>query len=452
MDGRTCDRSAKLTSDHIQIRKKNAAKGTNTFCVLEILPRESTHLNLWASSRTIHSACVYCASTSNKRPSDAQQRPQTLAIHLKRDSQASKAEAYVGWTGMASSSSLAHFNADARENAFETIEIDPQYAQGLGFAEGDIVRLLLLKTKSVSSRLPQVEIGLLYDLPFASSVGTEPLTADDWEIIVSLLYWFHRNTYRSLSRKSMLLMSSQLCCPRFASQKSVKKLMCGYWDAQEFVSLLVGSIILIHVFSWSTSPVSLAPSTKGNAALLTTDSEVSIAPKTHARQKAIGGAPSSISQDGTAKKDPAKASLPATVLRVLPTRLIARFSPSSTCYNRPETLAYIHPYMFSNLAQSRYPMKEDMKDVFLKFSYRLLDPPQNPLDPPRNDNANAETQEPAAQVLHPGGKSEPPAAEKTSSNVSTEIFMLVGWSDKVLESHVYFPYGLEGVSDWHWIQ
>lgn len=48
---------------------------------------------------------------------------------------------------MASSSSLAHFSADARENAFETIEIDPQYAQGLGFAEGDIARLLLLKEK-----------------------------------------------------------------------------------------------------------------------------------------------------------------------------------------------------------------------------------------------------------------------------------------------------------------
>lgn len=29
----------------------------------------------------------------------------------------------------------------------------------------------------------------MYDLPFASSVGTEPLTADDWEIIVSLPYW-----------------------------------------------------------------------------------------------------------------------------------------------------------------------------------------------------------------------------------------------------------------------
>lgn len=199
-------------------------------------------------------------------------------------------------------------------------------------------------------------------------------------------------------------------------------------------------------------PVSLAPSTKGNAALLTTDSEVSIAPKTHARRKAAGGVPSSTFQDGAVKKDPAKPSLPATVLRVLPTRLIERFPPSSARYNRPEILAYIHPYTFSHLAQSRYPMKEDMKDVFLKFSYQLLEPPQNPLDPPRNANASAETQEPVAQVLHPGGKSEHPTADQTSSNVPAENSLLVGWSDKVLESHLYFPYGLEGVGNWHWIQ
>lgn len=93
-----------------------------------------------------------------------------------------------------------------------------------------------------------------------------------------------------------------------------------------------------------------------------------------------------------------------------------------------------------------------MKDVFLKFSYRLLDPPRNPLEPPRDASANAEPQEPVAQVLHPGRKSEPPAMEKTSSDMSLENFLLVGWSDKVLESHVYLPYGLEGVGDWHWIQ
>lgn len=34
----------------------------------------------------------------------------------------------------------------------------------------------------------QVEIGLLHDLPHAKSVGTEPLTSDDWEIIVCRVF------------------------------------------------------------------------------------------------------------------------------------------------------------------------------------------------------------------------------------------------------------------------
>ena len=46
---------------------------------------------------------------------------------------------------MASASSLAHFNAgDAADKGLETVEIDPQYAEGLGFGLGDVVRLLPL--------------------------------------------------------------------------------------------------------------------------------------------------------------------------------------------------------------------------------------------------------------------------------------------------------------------
>ncbi|KAH7873100.1 uncharacterized protein C8R40DRAFT_1172744 [Lentinula edodes] len=95
---------------------------------------------------------------------------QTLTVHLTLvppNSIAIKKEAYVGWTGMASASSLAQFNvSDLTEKGLETIEIDPQYSQSLGFAHGDIV-----------------EIGLLHDMAFAKSVATEPLTSDDWEII-----------------------------------------------------------------------------------------------------------------------------------------------------------------------------------------------------------------------------------------------------------------------------
>jgi len=49
-------------------------------------------------------------------------------------------EAFVGWTGMASASSLAHFSSpSSAEKGIETLEIDPQFAQGLGFSLDDIV-------------------------------------------------------------------------------------------------------------------------------------------------------------------------------------------------------------------------------------------------------------------------------------------------------------------------
>ena len=43
---------------------------------------------------------------------------------------------------MASASSLASFNSLPGERGIETLEIDPQYAAGLGFKEGVVVRFL----------------------------------------------------------------------------------------------------------------------------------------------------------------------------------------------------------------------------------------------------------------------------------------------------------------------
>ena len=86
---------------------------------------------------------------------------------------------------MASASSLAYLNAgQLGERNFETLEIDPQFAQGLGLAQGDLVReFIYLFIKSLSYAM-KVEIGLLHDLPQAKMVITEPITSDDWEIIV----------------------------------------------------------------------------------------------------------------------------------------------------------------------------------------------------------------------------------------------------------------------------
>ena len=67
----------------------------------------------------------------------------TLVTGTKSQNASDKREAYVGWTGMASASSLAHFNSgNTADKGLETVEIDPQYAEGLGFAMGDVVSSL----------------------------------------------------------------------------------------------------------------------------------------------------------------------------------------------------------------------------------------------------------------------------------------------------------------------
>lgn len=131
----------------------------------------------------------------------------------------------MGWTGMASASSLAHFNAgQSGDGGFETIEIDPQYAQGLGLNQGDLVRLftlLLFPALNVFAR--KVEIGLLHDLPHAKSVSTEPLTSDDWEIIVRLSTVGLWRSIHIIPRKYMRPMLKLRCFLRSESRKWVKK-------------------------------------------------------------------------------------------------------------------------------------------------------------------------------------------------------------------------------------
>ena len=91
--------------------------------------------------RGIVSMVMKCYKISNR----TLQRPQHLAVHLilvpGDENNQPSLDAYFGWTGMASASSLAYLNAgQLGERNFETLEIDPQYAQGLGLAQGDLVR------------------------------------------------------------------------------------------------------------------------------------------------------------------------------------------------------------------------------------------------------------------------------------------------------------------------
>lgn len=110
----------------------------------------------------------------------------TLVSEDSKKSKEERVEVYVGWTGMASASSLAQFNAGQNgERGFETIEIDPQYAQSLGLNLNDIVCSISSNQQCTRLIYHKVEIGLLHDVPPAKFVGTEPVTSDDWEIIVT---------------------------------------------------------------------------------------------------------------------------------------------------------------------------------------------------------------------------------------------------------------------------
>ena len=89
---------------------------------------------------------------------------------------------------MGATSSLIHSAKPQIDGISDTVEIDPQYAQGLGFSQNDIVRPIrpyVWQWFEINSIFFKVEIGLLHDLPFAKCVTAEPLTSDDWEIIVS---------------------------------------------------------------------------------------------------------------------------------------------------------------------------------------------------------------------------------------------------------------------------
>ena len=101
-----------------------------------------------SSSIKLYASSLFILSLTGSQRFISLQRPPNLAVHLTLPAAngAQKAEAYVGWSGMASASSLAHFNSAQadKDKGFETIEIDPQYAMDLGLVPGALVRVAVL--------------------------------------------------------------------------------------------------------------------------------------------------------------------------------------------------------------------------------------------------------------------------------------------------------------------
>lgn len=312
-------------------------------------------------------------------------RPQGLAIHLslvpsENRPERGKKEAYVGWTGMASASSLANINS-VDGDSLGTVEIDPQYAQALGFLQGDLV-----------------EIGLLHDLPYAKSVGTEPVTADDWEII---------EIHASHVESTLL---SQVRVANVGQEMDVWVL------GRTRVRLTVAS---------------LDPTNKGKALLLTTNTEVSIAPKLHSRQQLKPEKPStkSTTDDPKGKIQSPPPSVQPHCLRVIPSSILTR---PFAVYTGSELLGFVSPATFAKLTRSSNSVEND---THVKAHAKRLPPPT---DPSFSATSNA-TPDPVPRVLKPG--------EKKSITVEPGTIYL-GQSEGVPNGHIVLPTTVDDIEEW----
>ncbi|KAJ7209658.1 P-loop containing nucleoside triphosphate hydrolase protein, partial [Mycena pura] len=316
-------------------------------------------------------------------------RPQHLAVHLTlvTPGQTEKVEAFVGWSGMASASSLAQFNSsESGDKGLETIEIDPQYALSLGLKQNDIV-----------------EIGLIHDLPLATSVATEPLTPDDWEII---------DIHASHVESNLL------------SQVRVAK------TGQEIDVWVLGRTrARLRV-------VAIQPETKGNALLLTTNTEVSIAPKLHTKKQAhsVDKAPSlnGNTPSTTAPGDVSTVNTPVApqVLRVIHPHLLGFPFPE---YSGPEVLAHVSPATFSLL----HPTSSVEDAVYHRTLLKCLPSPTDPSAPSTATNAPS----PTPRVLKAGGTD----AGLANSGDVEELY--VRGVEGIPASHVSF-FTLQGIEEW----
>ncbi|RDX44678.1 AAA-domain-containing protein [Lentinus brumalis] len=302
---------------------------------------------------------------------------------------------------MASASSLAHFNSgNAADRGLETVEIDPQYAEGLGFAMGDVV-----------------EIGLLHDLAYAQSVGTEPVTSDDWEIL---------ELHASHVESTLL--------------SQVRVAVVG----QEIDVWVLGRTrVRLNV-------VSLQPST-GKALLLTNSTEVSIAPKVRAKTKQskglvnskgtkTTGAMNGSSAEDTPALEKAKASKHAKTLRLLPQRFL-RDLPSATASTSGETLAFVS---FRTLL-SVYPQASSTQQLRgWRAVVRRLAPP---VSPGKDEASTSPLAQATPRVLVPNGES---SSKPAAGTTPAKDEVLVMWSPDipVPDGHVALQQPCEGAEDW----
>ena len=116
---------------------------------IRFVPLRSSHVNL---PMLVYGPLLECSIISlctglHRSPLDLFPSPASsnLAVHINfrinsRNGSSPQLDMYVGWTRMASASSLTQFNSADAEKVGRTIEMDPQYAMALGLSQGYVVR------------------------------------------------------------------------------------------------------------------------------------------------------------------------------------------------------------------------------------------------------------------------------------------------------------------------
>ncbi|KAG8864832.1 Peroxisome biosynthesis protein pex1 [Tulasnella sp. 330] len=286
---------------------------------------------------------------------------------------------------MAAASSLASWNSSPSEGLdtrLETIEMDPQYAQTFGFAENDVV-----------------EIGLLHKLLVAKAVHTEPLTADDWEILELHAEYVESNL---LSQVRVAAVGQEVDV--WVLGRTRIRFRVGAYRSS-FRTLINPDIIVA---------VSYEPS--GPAVLLSTDTEVIIAPKTRATQttdvregktkKAITKSITDTTSEAI-REQKARSAKNTVTLRVLPSNLLPYQSPSAGELDS-HTIVLISLTTFQALTNAKLNDLHDYSERFVRVK-RLKPPSASKGETKESQGSSAP---PTSKVLH-GTKSSKPDDVKT---------------------------------------
>ena len=188
------------------------------------------------------------------------------------------------------------------------------------------------------------------------------------------------------------------------------------------------------------------PSSKNDALLLTTNSEVSIAPKLHRKKEPAKVKPSNGSATQSPKppnsKTPAAPVTPAlnsVALRSIPSKALPNLQLPR--YDGTELVACVAPSTFAKLQDSQKVVY--FTPSYTKSTYKLLNGPHDPSAPATSAPSPVD---PVARVLNPGNTQEKPEA-KSSAPKPGEGEAYIGVLDGIPAGHIVFPSSPEGLED-----